>query len=131
MRHRIGIGACTGLGNPAKALLSNAGEMPPVVEKMLREAIGLYFKKWGGCDYDIGGDKIQFGMEPAYFGENLKIIALNRKKETSFMRTGRAFGGYGSGIRSTYRFYSDYKKRGKFKKFVDRWHPKVFQLKKA
>jgi len=127
MRHRIGVGAYTGLGNPDKALLNNTGKMSTAVKNMAKEAIKLFFKKWGGCDYDIGLDKIKFGVEPAYFGEDLKIIVLNRQRETSFLQTGHAFGMYGSGIKSKYRFYSDYKKNGKFKRFVDRWHPKIFQ----
>ena len=131
MRHRMGIGAYTGLGNPSKELLSNRGKLVPIMKKMAGEAIKLYFKKWGGCDYEVGENYVMIGIEPTYFGENLKIICVKRNKEKSFLHTGRAFGMYGSGIRSTVRIYSDYKKRGKFKKFVDRWHPKIFQLKKA
>lgn len=131
MRHRMGIGALTGLGNPSKALLNNTGTMHGSIKDMLDEAIDLYFKKWGGCDYEIGESAVMLGIEPAYQFENLKIICLRRKKENSYLRTGRAFESWGSGIRSTHRFYGDYKIRGKFKKFVNKWHPRIFQLKKA
>ena len=131
MRHRIGIGAHTGLGNPTKALLNNTGKMSPPVKDMADEVVDLYFKKRGGCDYDIGADKIKFGIEPAYQHERLRIIVINRDKPTSFIKEGYAWGAYGSDIASRYKFYSDYKTRGKFKKFVDRWHPRIFQLKKA
>ena len=125
----MGISALTGLGNPDMAILSNKGRLAPIVKKMASEAIGLYFKKWGGCDYEIGDNEIKLGIEPAYQFEDLKIIVLYRRKESSYLRTGRAFGIYGSGIKSKYRFYSDYKIKCKFKKFVDKWHPKIFQLK--
>lgn len=127
MRHRITSGFSTGLGNPSKEILTNKGDITFAVKRMLLEATNLYFKKWGGCDYDIEENKIKFGIEPAYQFENLKIIVLNRKKETSFMQTGIAWGTYGSGIASKYRFYSNYKRNGKFKKFIDRWHSKVFK----
>lgn len=131
MRHRIGIGARTGLGNPSKELLSGKGELALAAKDMAKEAIRLYFKKWGGCDYEAGGDEVKLGVEPAYQFEDLKIICIRRDKGKSYLRTGRAFGMYGSGIRSRYKFYSDCKRKAKFKRFVDRWHPKVFQLKKG
>lgn len=109
MRHRIG-GGITGLGNPIKELLSNTGELTPAAKEMADEAIKLYFKKWGGCDYETGENSVKLGIEPAHQFEDLKIICITRNKEKSFLHTGRAFGGYGSGIRSTIRFYSDYKK---------------------
>ena len=132
MRHRIG-GGVAGLGNPCKELLSNTGELTPLMKKMADEAIKLYFKKWGGCDYEVGRSEgalkwVKLGIEPAYQFEDLKIIVLNRHKERSFLRAGRAFEMYGGGVRSTYRFYSDCKTNAKFKKSVDRWHPGVFQL---
>ncbi len=97
---------------------------------MAKEAVRLYFGKWEGCDYEVDVDYVKLGIEPAYFGENLKIICIRKNIGNSFLRTGRAFGMYGSGIKSKYRFYSDYKINGKFKKFVDRWHGKLFQQKK-
>ena len=127
MRYRIG-GGITGLGNPDKALLDNSGSLSPIIKEMLREAIDLYFKQWDGLDYDIQEDKIKFGIEPAYQYERLRIIVINRDKPTSHMREGYAWGGYGSDIASKYRFYSDYKRKGKFKKFVDKWHSKIFQI---
>ena len=117
----------TGLGNPDKELLSNKGELTPIVKAMAKEATELYFEKWCGCDYDIGEDYVMLGCEPAYQFEDLKIILIRRNIGNSFLRTGRAFGGYGSGIRSITRFYSDYKRNGKFKKFVDRWHGRLFK----
>ena len=130
MRHRIGIGAYTGLGNPDKEILSNKGTLTPLLKKLARETVRLYFKKWGGCDFDISENKITLGIEPAYQYEKLKIIRIHRDKEASFIRTGVAWGAWGSGIASKYKFYSDYKINGKFKKFVDRWHRKIFNDKR-
>lgn len=126
MRHRIG-GGMTGLGNPAKELLDCMGKLTPLVKKMAREATRLYFKKWGGCDYEVRDDYVKLGIEPAYRFEDLRIILIRKNIGDSYLRTGRAFGYYGGGIRSTYRFYSDYKRNGKFKKFVDRWHGRLFK----
>ena len=130
MRHRMGIGVYTGLGNPDKEILSNAGNLEGATKKMVIEAVALYFKKWEGCDYDVTEDEIKIGIEPAYQYEKLKVIAIKRNKGNSYLRTGIAFGGWGSGICSSYRFYSDYKTNGKFKKFVDRWHGKIFNDKR-
>ncbi len=128
MRHRIIGNITTGLGNPAKELLNNTSKIEGAIKEMLNEAIKLYFSKLGGCDFQVEKDCIKFGIEPAYMYEDLKIILLAKVKGNSYLKTGRAFGGYGSGIRSTTKFYSDYTRNGKFKKFIDRWHDKIYKL---
>jgi hypothetical protein len=126
MRHRI-CNISTGLGNPEKELLSNKGILSQPARNMLNEAINLYFKKWNGCDFSIKENKIDFGIEPAYQYEDLKIISINRQKGCSYIKIGRAFGDYGSGIRATTKYYADYKKDCKFTKFIDKWHNLIFK----
>ena len=125
MRYRI-CNLSTGLGNPSKELLNNEGILTPQLKAMLDEAIELYFKKWGGCDFSIKENYIDFGIEPAYMYQDLKIISINQRKGCSYIRTGRAFGGYGSGIRATTKVYADYKNDCKFTRFIDKWHSLIF-----
>lgn len=121
MRHRIG--GVNGFGNPDRPLLDNKGILNAAFAD---DVLNGYFKKWEGFDYEITEDRISVGLEPAYAGEPLKIICICKRKEASYIRTGHAFGMYGSGIRSKYRFYEDYKYNSKFKKFVDKWHGRLF-----
>ena len=124
MRRRIG-GEGTGLGNPAPHMLENNGELTNELKKCLKEAIKLYFKGWGGCDYSVKEERIEFGIEPSYQYDHLRIIALLKDKELSYQEQGRAWGAWGSQISSTRKYYKDYKYNAKFKKFVDKWHDKV------
>jgi len=121
MRHRIVSG--TGLGNPEKALLDNQGE---VNREFADAAIVAYFSWWGGFDYQVGPDYVAVGIEPSYQYEKLKILHINKDKNKSFIQMGKAWGGYGSQVVKTTKFYSDYKYRGKFVKFVDQWHAVLF-----
>lgn len=138
MRHRMGMAASTGLGNPDPALLPNNWptnkRYNSLVRRCLDDAIKQYFTKdhgWLGvsawCDFGVGDDCVMMGQEPAYFGENLIVICIHRDKGKSYIRRGHAFGYYGSGIRSKYRYYKDYKLSSKFVRFVDRWHNILFK----
>jgi len=124
MYHRISQG--TGLGNPRQARLLNIGKLSPVMKECIEEAIELFFKKWGGVDYMLHLDGITFGIEPSYQYDKLKIIEINVDKANSWIMDGKAWGAYGSELVSTSKRYSEYKKNGKFKKFVDKWHPKIW-----
>ena len=126
MRHRIGIAAMTGLGNPNQELLKNKGNLTKDIKKMLDEAIKLYFSKWGGVDFDIQDDYINFGIEPAYQHEHLLIINLRREKYRSSIERGVAWGAWGSEIASTIKSYGEYKTKSKFVKFIDKWHGTIF-----
>lgn len=115
-----------GIGNPDRERLSNQGDLADTQKAMLDEAIPLWFDYWSGCDYQLGPDAIEFGIEPAYFGDNLKIISIARDKDESYYATGRAFGMWGSGVRSKVRRYGDYTRKSKFTEFVDKWHPLIY-----
>lgn len=117
MRHRMASG--TGLGNPSGEILNNSGT---INKEMATEVIDLFFSKWGGIDYQIDDDGIKIGIEPTYQYEELKIIYIAKNKGNSYIQYGKAWGSYGSEIASTTRYYSDYKNKSKFIKFVDKWH---------
>jgi len=133
MRHRIGIGSYTGLGNPDKQILLNDGTLNENIRAMLKDAIRIFplMKKYEGCDYEIKDNHIKFGIEPAYQYEHLEIVSINIIKEDSFIQHGVAWGGWGSQLCLRSRFYSDYKIKGKFVKFIDRWHATIFNCKGA
>ena len=97
------------------------------MEECIKEAIELYFKQWGGVDYMVHLDGFTFGIEPSYQYDKLKIIEIDKDKEKSFIIDGKSWGAYGSEVVLKTRYYKDYKKNGKFKKFVDYWHPRIFE----
>lgn len=121
MYHRLVTG--TGLGNPRRPLLDNKGK---VNRAFAREAIKLYFEKWEGFDFHVDKDEVTVGIEPSYQYDPLKIVSIHKDKSKSYIMTGQAFGGYGSGIRSAVKHYADYRYKCKFTKFVDKWHAKFF-----
>ena len=123
----MGIASLMCLGNPAPCLLTNNEKLIGNLKEMVKDAVEQYFKRWNGCDYDISSDEIKIGIEPAYMYENLKIISINKEIGFSYIRTGYAFGGYGSGIRSRIKYYKEYKNNSKFKKFIDKWHKLIFK----
>jgi len=125
MRHRIGIASLTGLGgNNSPCLLDNVG----VLDKSKKVVLKEFFKEYDfdGCDYGMSENEFKFGIEPTYFGDDLIIISINKEKGKSYIQTGHAFGYYGTGIRSKVKYYKDYKKNGKFKRMVDKWHALLF-----
>ena len=128
MRHRMGIASLTGLGNSSKELLPNnwTEKDRNKLNPMLKEAVELFFKKWGYCDLFIKENSIDFGIEPAYQFEELRIVSIKRNKEKSFIEYGKAWGLYGSEIVRNTKYYEDYKKNGKFKRFIDKWYPTIF-----
>ena len=122
VRHRIVSG--TGLGNPDKELLDNKGKINIAFAE---DAINKYFSAWKGLDYKINKDEILVGIEPAYQYEKLLILSICANKNKSYLRRGIAWGGYGSDIASSIKFYSGYKRKCKFTNFIDKWHPILFK----
>lgn len=123
MRHRMGMATYTGLGgNSSPVLLDNEGALTPPYKKIIELAFDTFpiFKDNRWADFGTSENEFKFGQEPAYFGDDLFIISINKDKSKSFIQTGHAFGMYGSGIRSETKYYKDYKTNGKFKKFIDK-----------
>jgi hypothetical protein len=121
MRRRMVSG--TGLGNPDPVLLYNKGK---VNKEFANDAISLYFQDEEGFDFQIETDSVTIGIEPAYQYDELKIIQINRDKSKSYLQRGKAWGPYGSQIGKNTTVYGDHKKKGKFVKFVDKWHEVLF-----
>jgi hypothetical protein len=132
----MGVAACTGLGNPERCLLDNKWSsnenLNNILKNMFEEAMTLYFKDVTGFDFQIieseNETSISFGFEPAYQFERLRIVKINTNKANSYLQQGKAFGAYGSGIRSTTKRYDQYKRQSKFIKFIDKWHKELSKV---
>lgn len=129
-------GVLTGIGNPEPELMDGQSTgnkaLDRVINQCAKDCYETFFK---GTEMDCDGidagvdayDCIRFGIEPAYFGQNLKIINFLQNKAHCTYETGHAFGYYGSGIRSKIRYYESYTRSTKFTRFIDKWHPKLFK----
>lgn len=126
----MGIASQTGLGNPSEELLKNQWSENKAynkkIKEMMKEGIGLYFKDIGGCDFTIHHNRVEFGIEPAYRFDRLKIISINKEIGLSYIETGRALDLWGSGICSSSKFYRNYKLKSKFVRFINRWHKIIY-----
>ena len=139
MRHRIGIAAYTGLGNPNPELIrgrSGSRKRDALINDASKECYELFFKghkqrgiDLGGVDAGVTAYSVRIGIEPTYMYWPLKILEICEDKELSNITTGYSWGAYGSGLRTTRRRYQDAKRRGKFVQFVDKWHPILFPKK--
>jgi hypothetical protein len=118
MKHRL---VHNGLGANAEVLLDNQGR----INKEFANA-ALDFLKLEGLDFQVGEHYVSVGIEPTYMYQPLKIITISRNKDDSTYVTGTAWGPYGSGIAKRVRRRGNYKKKSKFTKFVDEWHPFLF-----
>lgn len=121
MRHRLVSG--TGLGNPERAKLMNEGKLD---NKFADEAMESYFKDHDGFDFQVTDEYVNVGIEPSYQDDPLLIISIDKDKNQSYIQRGKAFGGYGTRVVKTTKFYADYKLKSKFVRFIDKWHKELF-----
>lgn len=127
-------GVLTGIGNSAPEIMDGKStgdkKLDMLVNACAKDCYETFFKgtkqDYEYVDAGATAFGFKFGIEPAYFGDNLKIIYFVLNKDMCGYETGHAFGYYGSGIRSTDRLYKDYKNSTKFTRFIDKWHPKLF-----
>jgi hypothetical protein len=131
MRHQIGHAAATGLGNPAPELVSGRStgdrKRDALINDAAKDCYGSFgFKQHGYCDAGEDGHEVRLGVEPAYQYEDLKVIIISKEKDYSRIITGRPWGPWGSQVASTIREYGDYKRRSKFVRFIDKWHPLLY-----
>lgn len=132
MRRRIG-GAHTGLGGGGSTLIDGKATKDKKINKIVTEAAkDAYETFFKGtkldeeyCDAQYRPNEVRLGIEPSYMYESLKIIVIDIQKEYSYIETGYAWGAWGTGIRSTKRYYRDIKTNSKFKKFINKWHEKI------
>jgi len=135
MKHRLTTE--TGLGSGDKAIMNNkwTGEekLDGVVKDMLAEGIELWFKDLGGVDFDIHrvGLKLDryvevtFGFEPTYQYDHLRTYIISSDYTISRWQQGIAWGAYGSGVASNFKFVTDYKYNSKFQRFAKKWSEKL------
>lgn len=118
----------TGLGNPSPVALRNSGTPTDAILSAMKDAVEVFpvMRKSGGCDYDVYDNCVCFGIEPAYQYEDMEIVTIHRDKEQSSYERGVAWGAWGSNIARTKKIYANHKRRGKFVRFVDKWHPILF-----
>ena len=122
MRHRNNF---TGLGNPNDEILPNNFDFPKELKDFADDFIDNFKvpKEYNGFDFSFWNSQLRVGIEPTYAGEELEIVCFDLDdKSNCWWSTGMSFGGYGTGIRSSIKFYGDYKKKGKFVKFIDKWY---------
>lgn len=125
MKHRISN--VTGFGANAEVLLDNKGE---INKDFADDAINKFFAEWEGFDFTAQNNIVSVGIEPTYQYDKLRIVTINKDKNHSTYTTGKSFGPYGSQVVSRTKIYSEYKRKSKFIKFVDKWHSILFQEKK-
>jgi hypothetical protein len=137
MKRRIIGNIITGLGSSSQDLLNNQWtdneDFNNILKQCFEEAIDTFkpINEFGGLDFAIDGHMIRFGFEPTYMHEHLYIININLEDKTcSYIKTGIAWGAYGSDIAANIKFYSSYKNKGKFVKFIDKWFPILKENKK-
>lgn len=101
-----------------------------LMRKMSKDCYFTFFKgtkmDFGICDAQLSGSEARFGVEPTYMYERLKMIVIDWEKKISYIENGYSWGGWGTGIRATRAYYKDKKTNSKFKRFVDKWHSKIF-----
>jgi len=133
MVKRRGGAEHTGLGGNAPTIMdgqsTGSEERDKLINAAAKECYELFFKgtkrDYDGIDAGESASMyaITLGIEPSYFGDPLKVIRIAADKKASNFETGIAKGYWGSGIRSTKRYYADYKRSSKFTRFIDKWHP--------
>lgn len=143
MKRRMGMAGSTGLGiSTPDHLINNwptERRTHSLVRRCLNDAVDKYFTKsydfkgWGEpyvsawCDFAVSEEELKIGQEPSYKFEDLKIVCISRKKDDSYIQTGRAVGYWGSEWQSKTKYYKDYKYNSKFVRFVDRWHKILYE----
>ena len=125
VRHRISDGA-TCLGSDEAIELDNNIKLleNSFWQDFLADAENNFkvIKDYEGFDFHYENNIFVFGIEPTYQFDSLLLIAFKlKKKEDSYIKRGRAFGLYGTGVVSTVKVYKDYQRSSKFTKFIDKW----------
>lgn len=139
MRHRLGIAASTGLGNSDPEKLdcswSYDEHLNEVATDMMKEAVDIFFKEYGWCDFSIVENEKEYvilmGIEPSYKFDELTVIAISSRLGNSFKETGIAWGFYGTRIASRVKLFSDYKYKTKFTEFARKWSPFLEEIRRV
>lgn len=127
-------GVITGIGNPNPEIMDGQSSGDPKRDKLInacaKDCYETFFKgtkmDYDSCDAGVRHEAVIFGIEPSYFGDNLRTICFYPAKDLCCINRGHAFGYYGSGIRKTTKSYYEYKTNSKFKRFIDKWHKELY-----
>ena len=124
MRHRFGY--LNGLGNPEDCILDNNITINlKKWKEFINDCCKKYklFDEFNGFDFHGDRDRFIFGIEPTYKWDKLLIIEFDfNNRENSSIKTGVAFGYYGSSCVCETKKYNEYKRRSKFVQFIDKWY---------
>lgn len=134
MKRRIGIGALTGFGANAPTKIdgkeTDNAELNKLIKKCSKAAYESFYKGTkhhdeGYVDAQYKDHQVRIGIEATYMYDHEKIICISKTKENSYIETGYCRGAWGSQVCSTRRYYSEYKNKSKFVRFVDHWHAQL------
>lgn len=129
-QHRIAdIGL--GISHPSDYILDNnvpdKNRFDNVLEpvfKMMIDDIPI-FNENKGFDFNINNDsRVIVGIEPSYKFEELFRISIHKDIEKSYIETGFSFGFYGTGIKSTIRYYSP--RKSKYNNLIRKYHNLIY-----
>lgn len=137
MRYRIGCANSLCLGRSIGTdfnLNNDLGKLNKNQYKILQRVSKNYIKLFSclaidvdGCDFGwLNEDVMMIGTEASYQWQRTLIFEFDlSNKENSSIVFGTAFGPYGSRVATNVKFYRDYKRKGKYIKFIDTWYDKI------
>lgn len=136
MKRRIGIGAITGFGANAPTKLDGKKtgnkQFDRLCSQCSKDCYETFFKGTKldeeYVDAQFKDNVLKIGIEATYMYDHERIITIAATKENSYFEKGYCRGAWGSGICSTRKYYSEYKRKGKFIRFVDKWHKKLYDI---
>lgn len=105
-------------------------ELDKKINLCAEECYDLFFKG-SIVDFEIvdawyNPPTLKLWIEPTYQWDYLKIICIQETKELSYIENWRAWWLWWTGVASSVRYYQDIKRKSKFTKFIDKWHPVIF-----
>lgn len=134
MRHRMGCAAATGLGRKSGTdfcLWNNKEEVKSKAQYDLlyrmANDFGKQFLDSKYCpDFGIKKNWITIGVEPSYQWDYLRVIHFAPDDiNKCLIEYGTAFGPYGTKVAFKQKFFSDYKRKNKYTRFINKWFKKV------
>lgn len=127
MKHRL----CNFLGNSKSCVLANNIILPKDIWSDFKEDFCKSYSlinKWGGYDYHYKDKKFLVGIEPTYKFDEFLIVEFDMEnKSNCTLIEGIAMDVYGTGCKTKTFIYGNYKHRGKFVKFIDKWYDFVVE----
>lgn len=98
----------------------------PKLEKVELKTSYEHHCDWGNENLEPNPTSYRFGGIPRYQGQNVKVVCVCKDINQSYYEIGHAFGLWGSGIRSTKKYYSNYIYSNKIKNLIEILHQLLF-----